>query len=264
MSEFSVNRIVYKSHCTFGPRIQRDLQLVYVYAGTMRVRVEDVEYEVRDHEATILVPGRRERFEFAYDGETAHGWCQTEHYDLPAEVIGRLEGRPRVLPFTRTMEMLDDLAYGVSVGSDPALFHYRSAVIKAILWEALAGTRCFARPETRFPPPVERAVAFIERAYGETVTNSRIAREAAVGVAHLIRLFHLHMNITPQRYLWSTRLRVACELLRDTAFTASEIAYRTGFANPHHFSRHFKEQIGESPIRYRNRLWRGDSSAGER
>ncbi|MGA1531012.1 MAG: helix-turn-helix domain-containing protein [Kiritimatiellia bacterium] len=44
-------------------------------------------------------------------------------------------------------------------------------------------------------------------------------------------------------------------MLRENGLTAAEIAYRTGFANPHHFARIFKKYQGESTGRYRQRQW---------
>ncbi len=105
------------------------------------------------------------------------------------------------------------------------------------------------------PVPVEKAVAFITERYREDINLARMAAAAGITGAHLIRLFKQHLHITPERYLWRTRIQVGLGMLRDTGLTASEIAYASGFKTPYHFSRLVKEHTGKPPGAYRRDHW---------
>jgi AraC-like DNA-binding protein len=61
------------------------------------------------------------------------------------------------------------------------------------------------------------------------------------------RDFQKHFNSTPGRWLLEKRLEHAKFLLGNKNKTVSEVAFESGFENPSHFSRSFKERFGISP-----------------
>lgn len=56
---------------------------------------------------------------------------------------------------------------------------------------------------------------------------------------------------TAQDYLQAKVIDVAKQKIFDSDKTVAEIAYELGFKYPQHFSRFFKEQVGQSPNQYR-------------
>lgn len=54
-----------------------------------------------------------------------------------------------------------------------------------------------------------------------------------------------------QEYIQSKVIAVAKERIFDTSKSISEIAYEMGFKYPQHFTRLFKQQVGQTPIEYR-------------
>ena len=67
---------------------------------------------------------------------------------------------------------------------------------------------------------------------------------------------HLHWKIkeltgtSPVEFLRTYRLNKATQLLRQNAYTVSEVAYRTGFSSPAYFSKCFKAVYGVTPTEY--------------
>lgn len=67
---------------------------------------------------------------------------------------------------------------------------------------------------------------------------------------------HLHRKIkeltgtSPVEFLRTYRLNKATQLLRQNAYTVSEVAYRTGFSSPAYFSKCFKAVYGVTPTEY--------------
>ncbi len=62
------------------------------------------------------------------------------------------------------------------------------------------------------------------------------------------RAFKKHFNSTPGKWLLEKRLQQAMFLLTGRDKTVSEAAFESGFENPSHFSRSFKERFGISPM----------------
>ena len=61
------------------------------------------------------------------------------------------------------------------------------------------------------------------------------------------RDFQKLFNTTPGKWLLEKRLNHAMHLLSNMNKTVSEVAFESGFENPSHFSRSFKERFGISP-----------------
>ncbi len=77
-------------------------------------------------------------------------------------------------------------------------------------------------------------------------------------IRHLCRAAHLsHTQVyrklkaltgkTPSQFIRSIRLNKALQLLQDSNFSVSEVAYETGFKDPAYFSRVFTKAFGNAP-----------------
>lgn len=55
---------------------------------------------------------------------------------------------------------------------------------------------------------------------------------------------------TPADFIRTVRLKTAAKLLKEEKCTVSEACYRTGFASPQNFAKHFKEIFGVLPSQY--------------
>jgi AraC family transcriptional regulator, transcriptional activator of pobA len=56
---------------------------------------------------------------------------------------------------------------------------------------------------------------------------------------------------TAQEYIQAKLIDVAKERIFDQSKSVSEIAYELGFKYPQHFTRLFKQRVGQSPNEYR-------------
>jgi len=68
---------------------------------------------------------------------------------------------------------------------------------------------------------------------------------------HFLRLFRMACGATPHHYLVQRRVEVATDILLREDVSLAEVAYRVGFADQSHFSRHFRRINGASPGRLR-------------
>ena len=101
-------------------------------------------------------------------------------------------------------------------------------------------------------PILQRVMQFVE----ENIDNSEVnigdmASAAAISRSGLQRKLKQAMGITPQDLLREARIKRACQLLRQTDKTVSEVAYSCGFSDPKYFSRCFKQTMNLSPTEYK-------------
>ncbi len=83
-----------------------------------------------------------------------------------------------------------------------------------------------------------------------------LTRETGLSRAYLFRLFRIHQETTPYRYLLRQKMNLAARDLLASDCLIKEVAARTGFHDPLHFSRLFKHVHGLSPAQWRKSLHR--------
>lgn len=100
---------------------------------------------------------------------------------------------------------------------------------------------------------VHKTRTYIEENYqDENLTLSAMAEVVGVSMGYLSALFKKATGRNFTECLTQVRIRHAKELLRTTDKKTYEIAYETGYANPHYFSISFKKSTGLSPSEFRS------------
>lgn len=89
--------------------------------------------------------------------------------------------------------------------------------------------------------------AFIAAHAAEGLSNRELARKSGRSLSAFHRQFVATFGTTPQRWLMERRLQRAKVLLSSSSLPITEIAYETGFRDPAHFSRAFKQRFGTPP-----------------
>ncbi|MGL5929129.1 MAG: AraC family transcriptional regulator [Dermatophilaceae bacterium] len=249
----------YPLRAAFGPRVQRDVQLVTVYAGEATVDIDGATVVVPEQHSVLLSPGHLECFTFAEDRPTRHAWCAVAPHLLTPKLEEASGAVQDVLPPSDRVNNL--LECGLSLPSGPeadaALESLGLTLLSIVVFEAALGSG------GREPRAVTLAKLHIHARLHEPLELSAIARAAHVTPQHLTRLFRQHLGTTPMRYVWQCRTQRGVELLGSTGLAINVIAARTGFRSAFHFSRLIKEHTGRSPRTLRTRLWGGDTSEPE-
>ena len=106
--------------------------------------------------------------------------------------------------------------------------------------------------EVHIPPDrLQRSLEHLQRHYGEKIALERLAGMEYLSVSRYAALFHQLTGRSPQQYLIDLRLSNACQLLRETDLSISEVARRVGYEDALYFSRLFKRYMGVSPRAFR-------------
>ena len=102
--------------------------------------------------------------------------------------------------------------------------------------------------------PLKKVTDLLNRKDSGNITIADMASEANLSVRQLERKFRETYKTTPSRYVMRLRILRACELLRTTRHSVSEIAHELSFYDHSAFSKKFSELIGEPPGVYRKRF----------
>lgn len=248
-AEVSVGEVVYPVRGRYGPRWQRNLQLLIVYSGSARVWIDDRPVATVPAEwVGLLLPGHRERFAFDDETPTHHAWVEFP-VEGPPQALERFAQLPAMLPTSHALAML--VAEGMRVARTPLSTRdpLLAALAVAAMWQYVgeAESRLHRRTDA-----VERAQHFMHEHLSDPFVDlRRVADAAHVSAPHLVRRFRAELRVTPMAYLWQERVEHGIDLLRSTGLSVGEVADRSGFASVYHFSRRVKAHSGLTPTEIR-------------
>ncbi len=79
-----------------------------------------------------------------------------------------------------------------------------------------------------------------------------LARLTGMSLSSFKRHFEKIYQDSPAQYIQSIKIQEACKFLLRSSLSIHEIAYRTGFQDPSHFTKVFRKWTGHSPMEFRN------------
>lgn len=105
-----------------------------------------------------------------------------------------------------------------------------------------------------YPAWVGRAEEQLRESAAEPPSTEDLAAEAGVHPVHFTRVFRAYAGCTPGEYVRRRRIEWACERLRRSAASLSDVAQAAGFSDQSHFTRIFRRIVGVTPGAYRRAI----------
>ena len=106
-------------------------------------------------------------------------------------------------------------------------------------------------------PVISAAIKLMETRLDEPISIQAIAKNVHMSVRGLEMLFVKIMQISPGKFYRQLRLQAARRMVIDTRLSVQQIAVRTGFNSSSAFSRAFRAQFDETPIKLRLKFYNG-------
>ncbi|GAA5082877.1 AraC-like DNA-binding protein [Thermocatellispora tengchongensis] len=163
---------------------------------------------------------------------------------LPGRVGGNLELRSAI---DLLAGELDEVRPGSCVALPNLLDLLLVYMIRAWMSETTSGSW----PGALGDPVTAAALRALHSNPAAQWSNDRLAAEAGVSRATLVRRFTSLVGRPPMAYLTWWRVILAATLLRDTKETLATIAGRVGYGSPYALSHAFEREFGTTPGRYR-------------
>lgn len=117
-------------------------------------------------------------------------------------------------------------------------------------------SRCYASAQTPASRPLLRigdALSHLEHHYNQPISLEKLATIAHMSQSSLVRAFKRTTGLPPNEYHRRLRISKACQLLRDTRVSITEVSSAVGFADSNYFARQFRNIMKVSPSTYRKR-----------
>ena len=100
------------------------------------------------------------------------------------------------------------------------------------------------------PKKIKPAVEYINNNYTQKVYTAHLAELCFLSESQMRRIFHSEFGMSPIEYKNNLCIKQACNMLKFTNSSISEIAREVGFGNLCFFSQTFKKITGVSPKQY--------------
>lgn len=98
---------------------------------------------------------------------------------------------------------------------------------------------------------VQSTVDFIENHYMNEISVEDMAANLGLHRSYFSKIFKKATQKSPQDFLIQYRINKACELLRSTQMTITQISHLVGYNNQFHFTRAFKKNMEIPPQEWR-------------
>lgn len=106
--------------------------------------------------------------------------------------------------------------------------------------------------DSRGEETFRQIVRYVNEHFQSDVSIQDISKKFYIHPNYVSHLFKKELRVNFTKYLTGIRMERACELLRGTSLTVSEIAEQVGYHDYFYFAKLFKKQTGKTPTAYRN------------
>ncbi len=148
------------------------------------------------------------------------------------------------------MRLLEEM-HSISRNKQGAWRHQLVSRFHQVLEILVSSTGHNQKPERRDLLHLAHCLAEIESHLTENWNVDTLCAMLDCSPSTLQRQFKQAVGIAPSVWILQRRLQRACQLLRKSPHSITDIAFDCGFEDSNYFSRQFKKQFGKSPRQYR-------------
>ncbi len=98
----------------------------------------------------------------------------------------------------------------------------------------------------------EKVIDYIQDNYSSDLSNEAIGKHFNYHPNYINRIIQKHTGQSLHQYVLSCRVVKALEMLQTSGLSVTEVAYKVGFSSIKHFSQTFKSIYGYSPIHFKD------------
>ncbi len=110
-------------------------------------------------------------------------------------------------------------------------------------------------PRGNCEPRTMKAFEILNNHCERGISNPELAAKFSMSTNSFLRFFRQSAGTSPQKYLNQIRVERACFMLHCTEKSIKEIADSLGFCDRYHFTKAFSKIRGESPARFRKKIY---------
>jgi len=237
----------------FGPAVRPHFLIHFILDGQGSYLTGDREYQVKAGEAFLIRPGDVTYYEADQENPWSYAWIAFNGYEVQELLAERglaeeqLIGRIRPDKWEMAERLLGDMVrqFEHACYDETELLGYFYLIMSCLV---MIENQKQKRYDMDY---FEKAVDYIRHNYSYPIHIQDIARHVGIDRTYLYRIFIQYEDISPKQYLTRYRLMVAKDMLENTSYRITEIAFSCGFHDASAFSRGFFREGQMSPQQYR-------------
>ena len=239
---------------TKNPQGRKDYYFLYLKTGTMNLSIDQTETTIFPNTLVMIPPNTPYGYSQQGSEQLFYYWihftgsyvqkCLDQFGLSPLPLIQEL---PEVL---NAVEYQMQKMFDIFIKKDPFRDAELSHCLDAILIE-LAKHSHIPNDDAK---KLSRSIKYIHSRYTSNLNIPELAAMEFLSSSRYSVLFNRIMHTSPYQYIINLRLKMACEMLRDSNLSVTQIAELSGFQSCFFFSKIFKKHLGISPLQYRKNI----------
>ncbi|MDF2503531.1 AraC family transcriptional regulator [Clostridium sp.] len=238
----------------FGPAVRDHYLIHFILEGKGTFRVKDKEYRLERNQGFLICPDIITYYEADKNEPWVYTWVgfkgiKAKNYLKLANLdednpIFQCEGEDLVKNCFEGMRKASVLKNGKELRLQGLLSIFLSELIEK-------------SPDSKIIDSnykelyIKKTLDFIETNFSRNITVPEMAKNIGLNKNYFSNFFKENIGISPQQYLIQFRMNKACELMKNSTLTISDISRSVGYNDPLGFSKIFKKAMGISPKAYR-------------
>ena len=242
---------------TIRPEGREDYQLIYVADGRMHFRfAEDApETIVEKGNMVLFWPNQYQHYELFANEKGEFYWVHFTGYEVEKMLADLHVTRDRKVFWTGTLSdyrwMLHQMIRELQLKQN----HYEEVLCMNLRHLLMLLDRNTAKDETSEAPAygeIVMAVSYFERHWRENFPMDWYANHCRMSPRWFRKKFQEFTGCSPLQYILSLRMANAMNLLENTDYNITQIAYEVGYDNVSYFRRLFQKHTGMTPSEYQH------------
>jgi len=235
-----------KSKHGFGPGVRSNYLIHYVFGGKGKFRNENGEWDIGAGEMFLISPNELTYYEADKKDPWHYAWIEFNG-SLVRFLLKNSE-------FAASPVCADKGGVGRIMQKIVVCKENDFMSLAACLWELIAAiSNGEEEVRTQGHEYVKKAESYIKINIHKKINVTDVAAYIGIDRSHLSRLFKQHLEISPQQYILSLKMKTAANYLKNTNITINEAAQSVGYFDVRVFGKAFRKYFGISPSVWRKK-----------
>lgn len=247
-------------HPNFPFHLHKHMEFVHVTEGEMDATVAGVSYHLTAGDCLMIYPNQLHSYSSV--GEVGMlliiadmdsiGEFQEEltYYDMESPCFQKSM-------LSRYGQMVLDILADIGLHKELRPFRQDKGLLMALLADMYENVPVIKKDKPSDLNITQKLLQYINDNITGELTAQKVAKELGISPYYLSHIFSSQLNISFPSYVAQQRMILACNLLKDSRKTVTEISYECGFPNMRTFHRCFQKRYECTPTQWRERSHKG-------
>lgn len=241
---------------TFEPTVREHYVLHYITRGEGSLILDNIEYELKENQGFLLCPGAVSKYIASETNPLHFSWIGFHGLNaLFYMKLANLSAENPIFTYNKDNKLRDCLlemgnmqnnrSFGTSLRMQSYLY-----LIFSVLIDNNTTQHVTASKNTQYNY-VRKSLEYIQENYMNDLNVNKLAEYMNLNRSYLCSIFKKILDTSPQNYIAQYRINKACDLLKNSSYSISDISLMIGYKDYAVFQRYFKKVTGLSPNQYR-------------